>query len=157
MKKGNKIVAISLIAVVLITGIILIAVYFNKNVKPVEKNVTNNSNTEIPDPAGYICNELGYKISVRNNKEGQYGVCIFPDGTECDEWEFYGGLCGQNWSYCEKEGYDLVTKNDGKNSYSPIYAVCVDKNTKMEIGSVLELIDSNKRFSSPTINSSQTA
>ncbi|MBN1260537.1 MAG: DUF333 domain-containing protein, partial [Anaerolineae bacterium] len=24
---------------------------------------------------------------------GQYGVCIFPDGSECDEWAFFNGAC----------------------------------------------------------------
>jgi putative hemolysin len=153
MKRGNE---VTIIMVVLIVGI-LTTIYFNKTIKIIGQNETTDYNTEMPDPAGYICNELGYKISIRNNKEGQYGVCIFPDETECDEWEFYGGLCGRNWSYCEKKGYDLVTKNDGKDSYSPVYAVCIDKNTKTEIGSVLELIDSNKRFSSLAINGSPTA
>ncbi|MBU1866793.1 MAG: DUF333 domain-containing protein, partial [Actinobacteria bacterium] len=24
---------------------------------------------------------------------GTYGVCVFPDGSECDEWAFFRGEC----------------------------------------------------------------
>jgi putative hemolysin len=153
MKKQKKII-VSIVAVILITGIVLIGFYVNKNMNnPSENNETNeinNTNTEIPDPAGFICNELGYKIQVVTDKEGgQRGVCIFPDKTECGEWAFYAGLCGQNWSYCEQNGYDLITKNDGNDSYSPVYSVCIDKNTKIEIGSVSKLMNLGERLSNP--------
>jgi putative hemolysin len=34
-------------------------------------------------------------------------VCVFPDGTECEECEFMSGRCGQEHSYCVQQGYTL--------------------------------------------------
>jgi putative hemolysin/predicted secreted protein len=34
-------------------------------------------------------------------------VCVFPDGTECEESEFMSGRCGQEYSYCVQQGYTL--------------------------------------------------
>lgn len=51
-----------------------------------------------PNPAAVFCKDLGYTLEIRKNKEGnEYGVCIFPDGKECDEWAFYEGKCGQDY------------------------------------------------------------
>jgi putative hemolysin len=49
----------------------------------------------LPNPAAAYCEEQGYTLEIRTNSDGgQYGVCKFPDGTECDEWAFYQGECG---------------------------------------------------------------
>lgn len=47
----------------------------------------------LPNPASVYCEEQGGTLEIRENEEGQYGVCIFEDGSECDEWEFYRGEC----------------------------------------------------------------
>lgn len=40
------------------------------------------------------CNDLNYTYEVRTNPDGsEYGVCILPDGTVCDSWKFYRGIC----------------------------------------------------------------
>ncbi len=151
MKKQTKRLIVIFFVITVVTGIVLVGFYFNRNMtKPEENNGANNNDTigEIPDPAGYLCHELGYKTQViTDEKGGQYGICIFPDGTECEEWSFYAGQCGKTWSYCEQNGYDIKTKSDGKDSYSPTYAVCVNKNTKVEIGSVSKLMNLGGRFS----------
>jgi putative hemolysin len=50
---------------------------------------------ELPNPAAAYCQEQGYTLEIRTNSDGgQYGVCIFSDGSECDEWAFYRGECG---------------------------------------------------------------
>lgn len=53
------------------------------------------SDVGLPNPASVYCEEQGYRVEMRTDDEGnQYGVCIFPDGSECDEWAFYRGECG---------------------------------------------------------------
>ena len=48
----------------------------------------------LPNPASVFCEEQGGKTEIRTDAEGgQYGVCIFEDGSECDEWAFYRGEC----------------------------------------------------------------
>ncbi len=49
----------------------------------------------LPNPASVYCKKLGYKLEIRTNPDGsQYGACIFPDGSECEEWAFFRGECG---------------------------------------------------------------
>lgn len=49
----------------------------------------------LPNPASAYCLEQGYKHEIRTAADGsQSGVCIFPDGSECDEWTYYRGECG---------------------------------------------------------------
>lgn len=46
------------------------------------------------NPASAYCKEQGYHLEIRSDQAGgQYGVCIFPDGSECEEWSFYRGEC----------------------------------------------------------------
>jgi putative hemolysin len=50
---------------------------------------------ELANPASVYCEEQGYTLEIRTDSDGgQYGVCVFADGTECDEWAFYRGECG---------------------------------------------------------------
>lgn len=49
----------------------------------------------LPNPASVYCEEQGGRVEVRTAADGgQYGVCIFPDGSECLDWAFYRGECG---------------------------------------------------------------
>lgn len=115
-------------------------------------NNYDNENTQIPNPAGYYCHIiLEYKSRINETKEGQVGICIFPDGSECTQWDFYAGLCGQNWSYCEQHGYVSKIKNDTKDNYSGAgTVVCVNKSTGVEIGKVSELSNLTRSLSRST-------
>ncbi len=47
------------------------------------------------NPASVYCVQSGYTLEIRtDDKGGQRGVCIFPDGAECEEWAFFRGECG---------------------------------------------------------------
>jgi putative hemolysin len=48
---------------------------------------------ELANPASVYCLEQGYSLEMRTDANGQYGVCIFPDGSECEEWAFFRGEC----------------------------------------------------------------
>ena len=42
------------------------------------------------NPASVFCEQQGGKSVNRKDKDGnEYGVCVFPDGKEVDEWEYY--------------------------------------------------------------------
>jgi putative hemolysin len=50
---------------------------------------------ELPNPASLYCQEQGHVLEIHTDEQGnQVGVCIFPDGSECDEWAFFRGECG---------------------------------------------------------------
>ena len=70
------------------------------------------------NPAAVYCTELGYNYKITKGPSGEYGTCIFPDKSQCDEWAFLQGKCGQQYSYCAKQGYGIKTMSDGKDSFS---------------------------------------
>ena len=47
----------------------------------------------LPNPASKYCVDKGGKLEIRDEKGGQAGYCIFPDGSECDEWAYFRGQC----------------------------------------------------------------
>lgn len=78
--------------------------------------------SSIPNPAAVYCAKLGYKYEIRQEK---YGVVIFPDGTECNEWDFFRGKAGQKWSYCEQHGGKIENRIEDMGTWTAEYAVCV--------------------------------
>ena len=47
------------------------------------------------NPASAYCEDQGYKLEIVTAEDGsQSGLCIFPDGSSCDEWAYYRGECG---------------------------------------------------------------
>jgi putative hemolysin len=50
--------------------------------------------SEVANPASVFCEERGGTVEIRTGEDGsQQGVCVFADGSECDEWAFYRGEC----------------------------------------------------------------
>lgn len=57
-------------------------------------SATETEQAEIPNPASEYCEQQGGRIEIRTDESGgQYGVCVFDDGSECDEWAYYRGEC----------------------------------------------------------------
>ena len=49
----------------------------------------------MPNPASVYCEQNGNKLEIRTAADGsQSGICVFPDGSTCDEWAYYRGECG---------------------------------------------------------------
>lgn len=49
----------------------------------------------MPNPASEYCAENGGTLDIRTAADGsQAGVCVFSDGSECDEWAYFKGECG---------------------------------------------------------------
>jgi uncharacterized protein len=49
----------------------------------------------MPNPASVYCTQQGNKLKIRTADDGsQSGICIFPDGSTCDEWAYYRRECG---------------------------------------------------------------
>ena len=55
---------------------------------------TDIPKADMPNPAAAYCVEQGFTSEIRTAADGsQFGVCIFPDGSECDEWAYFRGEC----------------------------------------------------------------
>jgi uncharacterized protein len=60
-----------------------------------EPATTNTAQVGMPNPASVYCTQQGNKLEIRTAADGsQSGICIFPDGSTCDEWAYYRGECG---------------------------------------------------------------
>lgn len=76
--------------------------------------------TGVSNPATLYCmNQTGTSWEVRENEAGQYGICIFPDGSWCEEWAYYRGHCtpGTNVTSCEGQ---FRTKSICPPTYNPV-------------------------------------
>ena len=64
-----------------------------ETVSPAEAPTVAQAN--MPNPASAFCEEKGNRLEIRTAADGsQAGYCIFPDGSECDEWTYFRGECG---------------------------------------------------------------
>lgn len=52
----------------------------------------SENDLEIANPASSYCIEMGYKLEIRSDASGEYGVCVYGD-EECEEWAFFRGEC----------------------------------------------------------------
>lgn len=88
----------------------------------------------MPNPASVNCTEKGGKLDIRKDaKGGETGVCVFPDGSECEEWAFFRGACKPGAAavigmpnpasvYCDEQGGKLDIRKDAQGGE---YGVCV--------------------------------
>lgn len=62
-------------------------------VSPVLPPPTVQPAAGMANPASVFCGDQGGKLEIRHTAEGDTGYCLFPDGSECEEWAFYRGEC----------------------------------------------------------------
>ena len=71
---------------------------------------------QLANPASVFCEDHGGRLEIRSDETAggdEFGICIFADGSECGEWQFYRGDCAPGEAaetrnpvtiYCEKHG-----------------------------------------------------
>lgn len=58
------------------------------------RKVTSTPNAGLANPASVHCEEHDGKVDIRADASGaQTGFCVFPNGSECDEWAYYRNEC----------------------------------------------------------------
>ncbi len=104
----RKLFVLSIICIVLLSGCIK----------------KNNNNANMPNPASVFCEDNGGKLEIRTAADGgQSGFCIFPDGSECEEWAYFRGEC--------KPG--TADSPGSANLANPASVFCNDNGGKLEI------------------------
>jgi putative hemolysin len=59
-----------------------------------EQSNSLKEDSKIANPASVYCVEVGGRVVIRKDKAGnEYGICVFKDGKECDEWALLRGQC----------------------------------------------------------------
>src|SRR5512135_2117065 len=85
---------------VLFTLLMLMGIVLSAACSPTQTTSTPAPN--MPNPAAVYCEQHGGKLEIVTAADGsQSGLCIFPDGSTCDEWAYFRGKC--------KPGDSLVT------------------------------------------------
>ena len=100
-----------------------------KNQSPNSSNSGENISQPGPgiaNPASEFCAKQGYRLELR----GQEGICVFPNGRECEEWAFFRGECtdADSFEMVEEPGFVANPKSisykfyhDGRLVLSEIY------------------------------------
>lgn len=64
-------------------------------VQTLEGASTDMPQVGMPNPASVYCTQNGNTLEIRTAADGsQSGICVFPDGSVCDEWAYFRGECG---------------------------------------------------------------
>ena len=62
---------------------------------PQTQTTSEPAATDMPNPASVYCTQNGNTLEIRTAADGsQNGICVFPDGSACDEWAYYREECG---------------------------------------------------------------
>jgi putative hemolysin len=81
---------------------------------------TEISQVYIPNPASVYCEQNGNTLEIRTADDGsQSGVCVFPDGSTCDEWAYFRGECGQAATITPKPVATVEAIADASGGYMP--------------------------------------
>jgi len=95
------------------------------------------------NPSAVYCQDLGYEFGTINEETGERGICIFSEDQQCDAWQFLGGTCGEQYSYCAQQGYNSALEDDPPGS-ARSSVMCVDDNYQA-IGPALELMELHEK------------
>ena len=121
----------------LLISVVLICLMLFAACSPTQTRPTPQA--KMPNPASVHCEQNGGKLELRQDAaDGVTGVCVFPDGSECEEWAYFRGECKRGNSqvspistpslesklrnpaaaYCEQQGNQLkiVTADDGSQT-----------------------------------------
>ncbi|MCS7130397.1 MAG: DUF333 domain-containing protein [Archaeoglobaceae archaeon] len=107
----NKILLALAILVFIISGATIVKLNLHNG------KVWDKTELGVSNPAAVYCLEMGYRYKVENTPQGQVGICVFPDQTECDEWAFFRGECGQKWIKLHYEVGNCSELTRGSQNY----------------------------------------
>ncbi|MBL7065092.1 MAG: DUF333 domain-containing protein [Anaerolineae bacterium] len=81
---------------------------------------TAEPTTGLANPAAVYCEEQGYTLEMRTDADGgQHTMCIFPDGSECEEWAFYRGECSPGSPIAEQPTETPTTPSASSGQAAP--------------------------------------
>ncbi|MDY6868691.1 MAG: C1 family peptidase, partial [Chloroflexota bacterium] len=128
------------------------------NTKEGNASCSDEPSSFIGNPAAFYCtNVMGYEYQVITEDDGaQKGQCIMPDEQACDQWAFYAGECGQEYSYCASEGMSIETRYDGNDPYSSTYGVCIGGSEERSEFKISDIINFNLKPSEKAPSEKET-
>jgi len=90
-KKMNKRIYALIICTFLVVSLTACTAFQDQHLEPA---ASESPLLNMPNPASVYCAEQGGTLEIRTAADGsQAGVCLFADGSECDEWAYFRGEC----------------------------------------------------------------
>lgn len=102
----NKSILLIVAALVLGAVLLLIGIFISRNDRksevseqavvesPTETAVVTQPQAQLANPASQNCVDKGGTVEIQTRGDGgQYGLCDFGSGMECEEWALYRGEC----------------------------------------------------------------
>jgi putative hemolysin len=100
-KQRYSFITISLLMIILVGCISTIE---EPTPTPYDEYEADDQFVGMPNQASFYCQEMGYELDIRDTDSGQEGICVFPDGQECEQWTFLTGSCSIEWTFCQRQG-----------------------------------------------------
>ncbi|MGB2964557.1 MAG: DUF333 domain-containing protein [Anaerolineales bacterium] len=77
------------------TLLTLCLLFLLESCKTNQRDPSSPAEVDMSNPASDYCVQQGNVLEIVTAPDGnQSGMCIFPDGSSCDEWAFFRGECG---------------------------------------------------------------
>jgi putative hemolysin len=81
-------------AVFTLAAVLLVACSSAGSINQSQPTQPSNNSPQIANPAAQNCIKLGGTDVTHTRGDGsQYGVCVFQDNQQCEEWALYRGEC----------------------------------------------------------------
>ncbi|MCX6985944.1 MAG: DUF333 domain-containing protein, partial [Lentisphaerae bacterium] len=81
---------------------------------------TDMPQANMPNPASVYCEQNGNKLEITTAADGsQFGVCVFPDGSTCEEWAYFRGECGPATQKSPTPALTVEATLDASGGYMP--------------------------------------
>jgi putative hemolysin len=95
MKKIFTFIIILLALIACTVAVRAIIGYFSVTRATSDSTATDMPPPNMPNPASVYCEQNGNTREIRTAADGsQSEICVFPDGSACDEWAYFRGECG---------------------------------------------------------------
>lgn len=87
----NKKIFITIIVLFILLIVVLILLFkFSR----LDSSNDSQNNSQLANPASVYCIAHNGSLDIRVNADGSsYGVCVFNETSECEEWAYFRGEC----------------------------------------------------------------
>ena len=120
------------ILIIILVLIIAGAVYYFGFYQKGDTEEGAEEESQLPNPAAVYCEEQGGSLTSLMFEKGVRGYCVFEDGSECGQWDFYYGDCdkGQLKKEILKEGTGMPA--DEESTVVVHYVGTLEDGTKFD-------------------------
>jgi putative hemolysin len=104
------------------------------------------NNVGLANPASVNCVEKGGTVDMKKDDTGgEYGMCVFPDGKQCEEWAMFRGECPVGGIAVKETSLSKPTADDSVVSPLTVEGT-MPGNWYFEASAIIELYDGNNKL-----------